>query len=369
MKKINVLYVIWSLGLGGAEQVIINLIKGIDKDKFQPFVCCLNDKGPFAGELEQLGVKIFALHKKPGADLATIGKIKKILKEKHIDIIHPHLWGANFWGRLAAKAAGTKTVVITEHNVDVWKKWYHKILDRFLACWTDKIIVVSNQVKKFYVENVGIADEKLEVVYNGIPLNPKLHDAEENLRLKEELDINNTKPVLSNIGRLVPAKANHIFLETLRHLDKKGIDFNALIIGDGPLKESLIEQGKDLIEKKCVKFTGLRKDISKILDITDVSVLSSTREGFSIVVLESMAKGIPFVATNVGGNDEQIIDGETGFLTPVNDAKALADSITKILQNPELKQKMGQAAEERLTKNFALNIMVRQTEDLYLKIL
>ncbi len=365
MHKIRVMYVIWSLGLGGAEQVIINLIRGLDRDRFEPMVCCLNEEGAFAGLVKERGVPVFALRKKTGLDLSTIGKIRRLLKEHRVDILHGHLWGGNLWGRLAARAARTPVVVVTEHNVDVWKKWHHKAMDRFLAGWTDKVIVVSQKVKDFYRSEVGLPEDKLVVIYNGIPLPGDPCPVRRQQALKKELGVADGIPVIANIGRLVPAKANHVFIEALRVLLKEGTPFQALIVGDGPLRRRLEEEGRDLVRDGVLCFTGLRQDVSDILDITDIAALSSTREGFSIVVLECMAKGIPFVATNVGGNDEQIIDGQTGFLTEVNDPRALAAAMSRLVKDGRLRRWMGQRARDRLRHHFSLSVMVKQTQDLY----
>jgi len=140
--RTNILYIIWSLGLGGAEQVVISLAQGLDKNKFQSFICCLDDEGVFADGLKAQGIEIFALNKKHGIDLSVIFKIKRIIKENQIHVVHTHLWGAGLWGRIAALLAGVP-VVITEHNVDVWKKWYHKLSDKVLALFTKKICKLS----------------------------------------------------------------------------------------------------------------------------------------------------------------------------------------------------------------------------------
>lgn len=165
--KLKVLYIIWSLGLGGAERVVINLAKGLDKTKFNPLICCLNDKGIFAQELEKEGIKVLELKKTWKFDFTVIKKLTAIIKENRIDIVHTHLWGANFWGRIAAQKAGVPVIVATEHNSDTWKTHLHFMLDRFLARKTDKIIAVSNSVKEFYVSK-GIRAEKIEIIYNGI---------------------------------------------------------------------------------------------------------------------------------------------------------------------------------------------------------
>ena len=366
--KINVLYIIWSLGLGGAEQVVIHLARGLDKNRFNVLICCLNDEGPFAGELQKSGIKIFALHKKGGIDFSVIGKIRKIIKNNKVALVHTHLWGANVWGRLAALIAGVP-VIITEHNIDVWKRWHHKIIDRLLSLGTPKICVVSDKVKQFYAKEVGIPAAKIHVVYNGITPNPPAAGDGEIQKLRAEFHIPSGTPVLANIGRLVPAKANHVFIESVRILRSRGLALCALIIGDGPLKEDLMRANADLVDKGVLKFTGLRKDVPALLDLTDISVLSSTREGFSVVILECMAKGIPVVATDVGGNSELIIDGQTGFLVPCGDSGALAERAEKLLQNPALARQMGEEAKRIVQEKFSLERMITQTQQIYDEVL
>ncbi len=363
----NILYIIEELELGGAERVVSDLARSLDRSRFNVKVCCLREKGVFAPELEKDNIEIIALHKKPGLDISIISKVIRLIKDHDIHVVHTHLWVANFWGRLAAIMAGVP-VVVTEHNVDVWKKWHHKLIDRMLAPFTKTICVVSNQVKQFYQNEVGISANKLEVVYNGIDLNVVPASDEELARIKNELHIPSDVPVLANIGRLVPAKANHIFIESLETLDRKEAPFCALIIGDGPLKSELTERGKDLVNKGKLVFTGLRKDVPKLIDLSTISVLSSTREGFSIIVLESMVKGIPFVATDVGGNSEQIINGETGFLVPKNNPEALAVAMEKILTDPALIERMSRASRKRIEDHFSLEIMTRNTEEIYQRI-
>ena len=366
MAKTNVLYVIWSLGLGGAEQVVINQALGLDRDRFKPTICCLDAPGQFSDMLNGSGVAVHALHKKRGVDLSVPYKIARIISSEDIDIVHTHLWGGNLWGRLGAKLARVK-VVTTEHSVDVWKKRHYRLIDRCLAPFTDKIIAVCHRVKDFYVNEVGIDPRRIEVVYNGIDVSGVDDPGPRTTRA--DLNISNDHPVLVNIGRLIEVKANHVFIESLRLLDRDGLDFKALIIGDGPLKESLRESSQDLIEKGKLQFTGVRRDVKSILTLADASVLSSTREGFSIVVLESMAAAVPFVATDVGGNREQIEDGRSGFIVPVNNPEALATALGTLMRDKALAKEMGRRAREKAVDEFSLERMIKNTEALYERVL
>ena len=210
-ERVNVLYLIWSLGLGGAEQIVIQTAIGLNRQRFVPYICCLNDEGPFAYQAKSQGIPVISLYKRRGLDISVIPKLLRVIRDNHIGLIHAHLWGANFWGRIAAIMSGVP-VVVTEHNVDVWKKWYHKAADRLLAVGTQKICVVSEQVKEFYMKSVGISASRLEVVYNSIAPDPPPLDAAEIKNIRQGFGIHNGTPVLVNMGRLVEAKANHIFI-------------------------------------------------------------------------------------------------------------------------------------------------------------
>lgn len=366
--KINVMYVIEELELGGAERVVIDQATMLDRERYNAIVCCLRAKGAFAADLEKGHVPVVELCKKPGFDPSVLAKLRKVIKDHRIDVVHTHLWVANLWGRMAGILSGVK-VVVTEHNVDVWKGGVHKAADRLLAPFTARICAVSWQVRHFYVDDVGIHPKKVEVVYNGTRTAVKSRDEDRNRALKRELGIRDDRPVIVNIGRLVEAKAHPVFFEALRLLDRQGMEFNALTVGDGPLKGKLLAEGQDLIESGRLLLTGLRKDVDRILDIADISVLASTREGFSMVVLESMAKGVPVVATRVGGNPEQIIDGKTGLLVDTGDSEALAEAMKRILSDSELARRMSLASRRRVEEEFSLSKMMKRTESIYEDIL
>lgn len=360
--KLNILYIIWSLGLGGAERVVINLAKGLDKNRFKPIVCCLNDKGIFAEELEREGIKVIALNKKQGLDFGVIAKIIEVIKENKIDIVHTHLWGANFWGRIAARLAKTPAIFTTEHNEDIWKSGAHFFFDKYLSGWTDKIIAVSNSVKEFYVSK-GILSEKIEVIYNGVKINKPSAVSYQSL-VKEKFDIKEDETVLAVIGRLVPQKGHKYLFEALSSLND-GYKLKLLVVGDGPEKERLLETQERLGLEGKIIFTGLRTDVPRLFGVIDILVMPSLREGFPIVALEAMAQGVPVVATDVGGNKELVINNETGLLVPVEDSNGLAEALVRLFRDKDKRKQMGFLAKGRVEKYFSLEKMLEQTQRLY----
>ncbi|GEM_PF-90735 len=365
--RINILYIIWSLGLGGAEQVVINLAKGLDKTRYNPTVLCLNDKGVFAELLEKEGITVIALNKKAVIDLSIVPKIVSVIKQCKIGIVHSHLWGANFWGRIAAKLAGVRVVIATEHSLDVWKKGYYLVLDRLLSHWTDKVVAVSDSVKRFYVENAKISAGKIAVIRNGIEVARSQGNQVTRSHVRREYGIRDDEIVLALIGRLVEAKGHKYFLMALKDIIREH-KVRGLIVGAGPLEGELRRYSNELGFNGNVVFTGLRKDVPDILNDIDILVMPSLREGLPIVALEAMAKGKPVVATDVGGTHEVVLDKETGFLVPPTDDKAMAGAIVKILQDKDLAGRMGEAGRKRVEEKFSLDRMVREHEALYDKL-
>ncbi len=360
-KRVNILYVIWSLGLGGAERVVINLAKGLDKSKFNPVIACLNDKGPFASEVEKEGIEVIALNKKPGLDLTIIPKLIAVIKKYHINIVNTHLWGANFWGRIAARLVGVKVVIATEHNVDIWKTPLHLSLDRFLSHHTDRIIAVSNSVKDFYTSR-GISADKIQVIYNGIASVGAGKATRSEMR--QALGITEGETTLAVIGRLVEQKGHRYFLYVLKELLRYN-RVRGLIVGAGPLEAELRKFSQTIGLNGNVIFTGLRQDVPEMMKAIDILVMPSLREGLPIIALEAMVSGKPVVATHVGGVAEVVVDGETGLLVPPADEKGLTSALSRLIQDEELAHRLGENGSKRVRERFSLERMVRETEGLY----
>lgn len=367
MDRINILYVIWSLGLGGAEQVVINLAKGLDKTRFNPIVCCLNEKGRFAEELEKAGINVIALHKRGPFDLSIIGKLVRVIKENNISVVNTHLWGANLWGRIAAHKAKVKVIIATEHNLDTWKGWLHIALDKWLSYRTDKIIVVSESVKYFYAHKVGIDSSKMVVVYNGIDL--ARYDCLP--ADKHEFGIDGNEVVIGIVGRLVPQKGHKYFLSAMKEILKKYGDspIKGIIIGSGPMEKELKQYSQELGLERNVIFTGLRTDIPRLLKMLNILVMPSTREGLPMIALEAMAAGVPVIAAEVGGIPEIVIDGKTGILIPPEDPDALAGAIMKCLDSSVMCNKIVAGAKEIIENKFQIAHMIINTESIYSELL
>ena len=359
---IRVAYVIWSLGLGGAEQVVIRLAAGLDRKRFQPLIICLNDEGLFAAQAQAAGVEVIALHKGGPADLKVLIRLMRWMRSRRIDVVHTHLWGANLWGRLAARLAGVETIIATEHNVDTWKRWYHLSLDRILADWTTQLVAVSQAVREFY-ESRGVGVGRWQVICNGVAEGSG-HPRERGPAYRS-LGIVDGEPVVGLIGRLVPAKAPEVFVEAVARAARALPSMRALIIGDGPLRGQIEAQVRRAGLEKTVIITGVRDDVPDLLAGMDALVFSSEREGLSMAMLEAMAAGVPVIATEVGGTPELIDSPSAGMLVPPRQPDALAEALVDLLSHPVKAQTIREAARRRVEQTFTLQRLIADHEALY----
>ncbi len=228
---LHVMYVIWSLGLGGAEQVVMRLSAGLDRARAVPMIVCLNEPGPFASQAAAAGIDVVALHKRGPFDARVLFRLARLMRQRQIDVVHTHLWGANLWGRIAARVAGVPTVIATEHNVDTWKRPHHLLIDRILARWTTQLIAVSREVRHFY-ESHGVGLGRWRVIYNGVATTEA--PSRQRGAAYAALGIGPHEPVVGWVGRLVPSKAPMVFLEAIAAVSREVPSLKALVVGEGP---------------------------------------------------------------------------------------------------------------------------------------
>jgi sugar transferase (PEP-CTERM/EpsH1 system associated) len=364
--RITVLYVIWSLQTGGAERVVADLARGLDREAFRPLVCCLNFKGQLAEGLEAEGIPVFALDKRPKLDPAVLVKLVRLMRRERVRVVHTHLWTSSFWGRLAALIARVPVRVVTEHNLDTWRRPWHLWADRLLGRFTDDWIFVSREVEAFYLDRLRIPPERSHVVHNGVDPAP-FAAMPDPAPIRSRMGVRPDAVVAGCVGRLEARKGHRHFLEAMVRVASEDPRAVGLVIGDGKEREALATLRDALGLQGSVRLVGYWPDLAEAHAALDVFVLPSLMEGHPLAILEAMAARRPVVATDVGGNAEAVEAGVTGLLVPPADPAALAAAISGLLRDPERAARLGEAGRRSLERRFSLTAALAANQEIYRK--
>ncbi len=361
LKAKNILHIVLSLKFGGLEKLVVDMTEQLNKGNFTAMICCLEEKGELYEEAVSKNIEVFVLNKKKGLDFSFLPKLIKLLRVRDIAIIHNHNAGAAFYGSVAGFFARTQAILSSMHSRE--KKTSSNIFWQIIWNLNKKIVFVSNDARVRFLKYFGFRrQDKMEVIYNGIDLDKfKINDIANDCF---DGNLKNSK-IIGTVSRLSKEKDQKTLIDAVKIVSKNRNDIRFLFVGDGPMRNELEEYSIKNGLKECVTFLGFKKDVAESLKNIDIFVLSSLTEGISVSLLESMAAGKPAIVTNVGGNPEIVVDGETGILVPSKDPQKMAESIMKIIQNPDLAKKMGRAGRKRVEGKFSLQRMVREYEQIY----
>jgi glycosyltransferase involved in cell wall biosynthesis len=369
MKKIHALHLIDGLTFGGAETLLRDLASGLERRGYRITVG-YSTPGPFVQELADKGLTLKHIPRMGLVDPVFMFRMVKLMRSDPPEIVHTHLFKSDFHGRLAARLAGVPVVISTLHNNDVWaNNWFLGRLYGATAYWADRLIAVSSEVREFHLRKTRVPPQKIVVIENGVDVAAFTGHEDKAKSIRAELDIMPDAPLLGIIGRLKPQKDIPTFLLAAVEVLREQPNARFLVVGDGPLQSELEIQSKNLGLFPSLIFTGMRKDIPAILAALDVLVLSSLWEGLPVILLEGMAAARAVVSTSVDGVVGVVLPNETALLVPQKNPADLAQACLKLIQNPALRQSMGQAGQERVIKKYSLNAMIDKISSLYVELL
>lgn len=359
----HIAQITYSLNIGGLEKLVTDLAKNLVGDGIQVSVYCLSNELTLLTTLTEANVQVFSIPKRKGVDFRLFGKLRKLLVENKVDLVHTHNVGAWIYGGIAALLAGKK-VIHTEHS-NVFAHQNRLILsERVLSNFTSVIIGDSKKVRDHLVFQSKLPESKIETVFNGIDTDIFRDDGTRSLR-KTFKNIAEHDIVIGTVARLAAVKNQETMLEALKILTKRMPNIKLLMIGDGPQKNALNAKATELNISDKVLFLGEREDIPQLLNCLDIFILTSLSEGLPLSVLEAMASCLPVISTRVGAIPEVVREGETGFLIEPKCPEALADAIERLATNPELRIAMGKKGRQRVIEEFSLKQMVDQYKKIY----
>jgi glycosyltransferase involved in cell wall biosynthesis len=359
---LRVMFLITSMPVGGAETLLVNLIRRLDRARFLPELCCLKDLGPLG---EQLAEEIPAHHGllRCKYDLRVLRRLTRLLASRQIDaVVTVGAGDKMFWGRLAAWRAGVPVVVSALHSTG-WPDGVGK-LNRLLTPLTDAFVGVAAEHGRHLVENERFPAEKVHVISNGVDVERFRFSAAARAAVRRELDIDELAPVVGIVAALRHEKNHLLFLRAAAHVHAELPETQFLLVGDGPQRETLELTTRQLGIGHVVHFLGTRSDVPQVLSAIDVLALTSHIEANPVSILEAMAVERPVVATRVGSVAESVDHGVTGYLTPSGDADSLALRWLELLSDRDKAREMGRAGREVVVQRWSLEKMVEGYEQL-----
>jgi len=363
----HILRIITWLPRGGIERRLVAVLPRLNKPPFRVSLVCIRERGPLADEIEQAGVPVSVVPLRSRLDPRGLWTLARWMRDQRIDLIHSHMYRSNVPATIAARLAGVPHVLCQVHNVDTWETHRQRVMDRWLVRWRTAMLAVSNQVKQDIVTNLRCPPEQVRVLYNGIDIR-KYRSVGHTPGLRYNLGVPDGNRLVVMLARLVAQKKHTRFLQALETIRNELPPTSVLFVGEGKMLGMLEREVEERRLGDIVSFAGHRNDIPQILALSDLSVVTSDREGFSNAILESLAAGVPVVATDVGGNSEAIVNGECGVLVKSDDQAGLARAIKTVLTDDTLRQRMSEAARRR-AQCFSLDRMLMETRRLYLELL
>jgi glycosyltransferase involved in cell wall biosynthesis len=268
----------------------------------------------------------------PKFSFGNISYIAKLVRERSVDIVHLHGYGAAHFGRVAAKRVGALSVV---HEHAVLKiKPHHFLVDRLLRNKTDLAIAVSEAVRQFMIRGRSVPSSRLRVIGNGVDLERfQQKTADSRSRARDLIGVGDQTPVVGTVTRLREEKGNADLIKAFRKIRDRIEDARLVVVGDGELRESLNRLADDLNLKDAIIWMGYRSDIERLMPAFDVQAVPSLSEGYGLVLVEAMAVGNPVVATQVGGMRELGRDGVDVLFVPPGDPEELSKACLQLLEN------------------------------------
>lgn len=376
MKKI--LYICEAMG-GGVRKHIIDLIKNIDKSKYDIYLMYSINRADdvFKDKLEELAKTVNLIENNFMVreinlikDIKAFVRIKKIIQQIRPDIVHCHSSKAGALGRIVAKICGVKKIYYTPHgyimqyqNINKYKKFLFKIIELLLSKYfTTKTLNVSNGEKRIATYNKIDKENKFKVIYNGID---NIHVTANKNKLKKELGLKEDDFIIGVAARLVKEKDPWTFFNIAKIITTKYDNVKFIYIGDGIYKKDIEKEILYNHLQDKILLLGFRNDVDDLLKIFDIYLMTSLHEGMPYSLIEALRAKLPIVATNTTGNNEVCIDGYNGLLFEVKNVNEGVKKIETLLNNKDMLVDFGEKSYNLFKEKYTIDRMIAEIEKVY----
>jgi len=362
---LRVLFLTTSMPVGGAETLLMNLVRRLDSRRFAPEIACLKEPGPLGERLaDEIPVHCHLLANK--FDLRILPRLWRLMRSRQIDaVVTVGAGDKMFWGRLAARLAGVPVIMSALHSTG----WPDSVgrLNRLLTPLTDAFIGVADAHAEHLAAHEKFPRDKVHTIYNGI--DTEVFIPGNGSVLRQELGIPTDAPVVGILAALRPEKNHELFLAGARRLTAKLIAEDLptphfVLIGDGERRPTLEVLATELGIADTTHFLGSRSDVAKILPAIDVVALTSHNEASPVSILEALSCGVPVVSARVGSVPETVIPGQTGELFEPGDLDGFVSATIDLLLDPTKRTQLGRQGRQHVIEHGSLDAMVHGYETL-----
>lgn len=358
------------MGMGGADSQLLAAAREFRDRGHEVRIVSLTALGPMGLQARGAGIITESLNMPRGSpDPRGFLRLVALVREWRPDVVHSHMWHANLMARMARLVAPMPALVCTIHNI--YEGGFLRMAAyRMTNGLADHITIISQAAADRFIREHIVPETLVTVVPNGVDPN-LFHDGApgDRAELRQSLGLG-TEFVWLAVGRFEIAKDYPNMLRAFAQVHERYPEAVLLLAGRGTLQEQAEALARHLNLASAVRFLGVRNDVPALLNAADAFVMSSAWEGMPMVLLEAAASGLPIVSTRVGGNQEVVLDGETGFLAPPRDAGALAAAMSRLMDLRETERRiMGGRGREHLRKHYALASVVERWERIYQEVL
>jgi glycosyltransferase involved in cell wall biosynthesis len=382
-----VLFVTNSYSYGGSEKHLLDLLGRIDDKKIQTMILC-TDSDPFTERLNQGFCSTVIVRTEKSLDsMKDWVRIFREIKPDAVVLVYGTLWLLPWFAALAARLAGVQKLYAIQHLMPqsppdsrileiksprdlarrIFGKRARKLLGARLQPHLCKMtICVSNAVRDALIQGYGFPQSKIRTVHNGISVLAFAPRSEDRESIRRRLEISPKDFLLICTARLSIEKGIDILLLAMKEIIQKCSICKCIVIGEGPLKEKLIEQIETAQLGSHVFLEGFQADVRAYLAAADAFVLTSHIEGLPYSILEAMASGLPCIVTNVGGNAEAVINNVTGFVVKSGSVEDVVQAILYLLNNPKERARMAERSQSRANKEFDIEAKIAEITQIIL---
>lgn len=352
-------HVLHRMHVAGAEVLAADLSRRLGH-RFRFLFLCLDGLGSLGEELRAEGFGVYDLRRKPGVDWSVALRLRRILRQENVALLHAHQYTPFFYAAAARGLGSRPPILFTEHGraYPDPRRPKRVMANQFLLRRRDRVTAVGRFVKQALIDKEAIAAGRIEVVYNGIdPEKFRTSSGDARRAVRAELALGDDQPVALQVARFHPVKDHGTALRAFAQVARRLPAAVLLLAGEGELRAALEALTAELGIQGNVRFLGVRSDVPRLMAAADVFVLSSLSEGISVTLLEAMGCELPIAATDVGGNGEVVLANTTGLLSPRQDAPKLAENLLALLGDAGLRRRLGQAGREHLLRQFTQDQM------------